>query len=64
MAEFGFRAGVYRDGTAEGPPEYVGAIEVSVEAADQDAAEEVAHDRISDLLAPGLQIDDELTPVG
>lgn len=62
MAEFGFMAGIYTAG-GEGPPVYVAKAEITVDAEDQDAAEEIAAGRLEEMLADGFIVEDELIPI-
>jgi len=60
--EFDFRGGVYRSAAA-GPPEFVAAvdIEVEAEAEDADSAEELARERLEEMLADGFFVGEDLT---
>lgn len=60
--EFNFRAGVYRAGTPEGPPEFFAAVDITVEAEDQDAAEEIASGRLQEMVSDGFVVDEDLNP--
>lgn len=61
--EFGFRTGIYRHGRDDGPPEFVAAVEVTVDADDEDGAEEMASDKIDAMLAEGHFAGEDLTPI-
>lgn len=62
MAEYSFRTGVYRH-APDGPPIFVAAVDVTVEADDEGQAEEMASDKVNEMLATGYFLGEELAPI-